>query len=318
MFRVNTLFVTVLCVLLPLRLASAAEPLDTLIRDALAQTFTATALLTDNEEVTFGFLDFNPNEFLDQNNDQLGSDEALALRSQLRLYSIPFSFEDRDDEGSVNQFGVQLSRLDSGDNGRETSVLALRLKAIRRQSLGSGYYLDAGTSGHVMRFRDSTDYRTPTEQALSSALDGYLANFHAKAWMIEPKLGLRYHHILWGSGWQWYGELNYLYGQTFDTNNPAHQTSMESWHTRLGTRIRVPFRSPWLIGQSLLIRLARTDLGSDVQEPLGVRHYYTTGLGWLINIGNGDSWIENIGLSANITYGGALKGGTLVLLVNEL
>ncbi len=70
----------------------AATPLDKVIRLSLAESYVTAILLTGGDAVRFGFWDFDPNNFIGLEDENLGSLEAQQLRQRLSTLSIPYTW----------------------------------------------------------------------------------------------------------------------------------------------------------------------------------------------------------------------------------
>ncbi len=67
----------------------------------------------------------------------------------------------------------------------------------------------------------------------------------------------------------------------------------------------------------LRVLARRVDVGGDVTRTLETDYYYQAGIGWLFDLDEDPSWLDNLGVSVMVNYGSALSGGSLVLLYNE-
>ena len=60
---------------------SAANALDDMASEAVKGSFSTAALLSDSSVVKLGLFDFNPNNLVNLNDDEFGTDDATALRN---------------------------------------------------------------------------------------------------------------------------------------------------------------------------------------------------------------------------------------------
>ncbi len=53
--------------------------------------FASSIALSDSDVFTFGFSNFDPNEYLNLDDDSLGDNESVDLRKKISVLSLPFS-----------------------------------------------------------------------------------------------------------------------------------------------------------------------------------------------------------------------------------
>ncbi|WP_155488156.1 Solitary outer membrane autotransporter beta-barrel domain, partial [Vibrio harveyi] len=53
--------------------------------------FASSIVLSDSDVFTFGFSNFDPNEFLNLDDESLGDSESVDLRKKVSVMSLPFS-----------------------------------------------------------------------------------------------------------------------------------------------------------------------------------------------------------------------------------
>ncbi len=310
--------------------ARAATPLDRAIRLGLAESYVTALLLTGGNAVRFGFWDFNPNDFVGLEDEQLGTLEAQELRQQISTLSLPWSWKTPIGEHSNTLvLGAKAAYLgekqetkiiptgNGTDDVIDSSVTTLSLGGELRHRSNDYLRLDAGLNLHLQRYRNKTDFNTQESQALAPFLDGLITNYSAKAWQDEPHLRATWFVGGRDSEVKLISEIHYMRGRTFDTGETAHEVQPEAWYWSNGVRWRSPILTRLMRGQNVWMQASRYDLGADLDEPLGNHYYYEAGIGWLVDIPERIPFVRNVGIGINLNYGSVLRGGTLVLLFNE-
>ena len=303
------------------------DALLALVRQGLAENFSLSVLLTEGEAISFGLLNFDPNRVLLSDNPELGSPDALAFRNSFTVYTLPWSFDLPTGPDDQQQLRVQGSYLVESENFsllggpdqdriRNTNA-GIKLGYIATHQLTSRWQVSGGLYAHWIRYIQRTGYATPETRALGEGLlDGLLTNIQVDALLAEPRLEFAYVFPAWQGRWELFSDAHYVIGRTVDVDVPAHETQPESWFVSNGIRMRRPLtRGPW-DGIDFLLRLARVELGGNLEAPLGTDHYYEMGVGWLVNSGERIPFIEDFGLSLNFNYGSTLKGGSVVFIYN--
>ena len=69
----------------------SVEASNEAIQHRLEKIFAASIALTDSDAVSIGFVDFDPNSFINLNDSGFGSDKTIDTRSQVSVGSIPYS-----------------------------------------------------------------------------------------------------------------------------------------------------------------------------------------------------------------------------------
>lgn len=303
---------------------------DRIVQDSLSRSYVTAALLTEGDAVRFGFWNFNPNDYLDFEDDNFGTAEASALRQRISTVSMPYEWTWRTADGreevgflakaayvAVEQEGQLVVSEDTRKDTFNNSVLSAALGMRWRHALTQNWNLTLRSNLHWMRYRNDTSYNNPDSMAVAPALDGVLTNIKVDALMAEPSLMLGYDLINGAARWHFFSDYHYLAGDTYHTDISAHDANPEAWFWSNGVKMTNPLISKLLPGQNVWFRAARVDLGGDLDEPLGNHYYYEAGLAWLLNTGDYVPLLDNIGIGINFNYGSVLRGGSLVLLFNE-
>lgn len=313
--------------------AHASTPLERNIRDALSQNFVTANLLTSGDAVRFGFWNFDPNTYLDLDDGNLGSLEAQELRQHISTFSLPYHWNlalERDGKPTNDtlQLGVKAAYFATdrdtqliSSNSNETDNIKSQVTSVSFHSalirrFTPHWQLTGGLNLHASRYKNKTRFSTRSRQ-IADATDGLLTNYSADAWLAEPHLKATYFVGGENAEVRIFSSFHYLAGQTFHTHRRAHEAKPEAWYWTNGVRWRHPYVTRVLPGQNVWMQAARYDLGGDLSEPLGNHYYYEAGVGWLLDIKRRIPFIDNIGIGINVNYGSVLRGGTLILLLNE-
>lgn len=312
-------------------LPAAAADLDHTVQNFLSQAFTTSVLLTDGETMRFGFWDFDPNEFIELDDDNFGNAEATAKRQNITSASLPWSWTlDTPIPGDELQLYSRLSYLEVVRKGQivasdstlndeiDHTVTSGTLGVNWRQPLDGALNLTLRQNFHWMHYDNETKYRSEQSRTVQPFLDGVLTNFSVNAVMAEPSAMLSYDLTSRrGTEWHLFTDYHYMLGDTYDTAITAHDANPEAWFWSNGARMKSPLISSLLRGQNVWFRAARVDMGADLDGALGNSHYYEAGVAWLLDTGDHIPLLDNIGIGLNFNYGSVLRGGSLVLMLNE-
>jgi len=323
--RVTPLF---LGALMP-AVASASE-LDQLVSKAFSIATVTSVLLTDEDVVKLGVLDFNPNELVNLDTDQLGSEESRERRSNLRSISLPMRFElKNDDDHNYAFIGAKAAWLkqtqeltfagqpDAQADKFQEKTSILGMGGGYSQMLTSHWQLDLGGYLNWLHYRNYVDYNSDVSRVLAPFLDGLISNVSFDMWMAEPIVSLRY-HLDWNQAHlELFSTTHYLTGSSFNEAMSIHNIEPEAWYSSNGILVKRPFAGQSLQGHSLWYRLAQVNVGADLREGLGTTKYYEAGVAWLVATPGISSWLDNVGLGINLNYGSDLRGGTLIILFNK-
>ncbi|CAM3037458.1 Solitary outer membrane autotransporter beta-barrel domain [Vibrio rarus] len=312
-------------------LTSHADPV---LRKVLEQNFATAVLLSDSEAISFGFQDFDPNSFITTDNDNIGSEESLELRKQIAIYTIPYTIKLHDvplkgDQvlqqnitfvGSYLKTKRDIAFGDTTIEPEDTSVdqtFTLSGKYWVNYPLTENLSLNSGLDTNFMHYRNDYTYRNSFTLFYKDQLEGRAFNTNAWAVTFKPSAELHYTKEQdWGH-WEAFTEMKYFYGVGWGEANEGDVGNPEGWYWINGIKGFYDVTHWGGYGQTLFSSIRRIDIGKDLQEPMGTTSYYEWSAGWLVSPPYFKDFIDNIGLGININYGSSLKGGTIVLLINE-
>jgi hypothetical protein len=308
--------------------ASASDVIGELIREFVSQNTALTVVVADSSLISLGIMDFDPNEFADFGDINVGNDESFALRKSLRTYSLPWSFEPQ--KLSANwqtSYGVRISYVGSNQDiiysepeyintFDEESIIAYGEKDWLYR-LSKGWQLTFSMSAQYLYYRNHFDYQDPALLALRGFFDGQLLNTSYQVWLADPAVSAVYRGKLLGRRFDYKIQYRHALGHTVNTDSRYQQTGVETG--RLSNTLTFHFDTPEVYGRSTQVRalMRRIDLTGDAVEPMGTHHYYQFGVGWLLDTSSPDSWLDSIGLGVSVNAGSNLSGGSVVLLFNE-
>ncbi|USD39149.1 Solitary outer membrane autotransporter beta-barrel domain [Ferrimonas sp. SCSIO 43195] len=307
--------------------AAPLPGLEAAARQQLNEVFATTALLTDSDALRLGFLNFDPNEYLPIDNPDFGDGNSVALRNELEVYTLPWTWN----LGRWQnwQWGVK-ARLSYVRSKQELSLFILddptldlnddRIYSLFIQPglsypLSSRWRFQLGVGSHLMRYDNDFTFRNSKSKQLQPELDGSLTNMSVNAWMLQPEVSLDYRFERGRSYWHYKTSFNYLWGKSFDVDRPALQADPESWRWLNGVSMRRPFPA-LMTHQDYRLSLNRIDIGGDSVRPFDTHHYYEFSAEWLLNTENRLPLLDNIGIGLLLNYGSALKGASLILVYN--
>lgn len=321
-------FLLVILASYPLNLAA-----DDLVKKTLESNFATAVLLSDSEAITFGFQSFDPNVYVDID-DNLGGAESLELRKQISIYSLPYSIPldplSLDNGKQVDQVisivgsyytvnrDIDLTGIETDAQDRVTDeIYTLSFKYKGLHPLNESWSISGNIKANTMYFRNSYTYPNSVSDELQNIIDGNVVNTTAWSLVLEPSVELRYKQPYDTGRWEYFTELNYFYGVGWGEANNGNVGNPEGWYWVNGVKGFYDIANWGNSQQSLYTSFRRIDLGADLEQPMGTAHYYELSLGWLITPPFLDQYIENVGLGLNFNYGSSLKGGSILLLFNQ-
>ncbi|HFQ5293446.1 Solitary outer membrane autotransporter beta-barrel domain [Vibrio vulnificus] len=325
-FAVST---SVFAIILLPSFALSAQELNDLIQKELERNFATAIVLTDSDVFTVGFHDFDPNEWLNLDNEELGSADSVNLRKKIGVSTLPFEFalyEDPDSQikhslqGRLSALGIEqdVSIVDTSvsDSHREY-VLGAFLEYTNSRQLSENWTFDASIGAHLMYYRSDYTYRSDALADYKSVIDGYLVNTDAWALVAEPNVQAKYLQMKpWGK-WYYWSSAHYFYGQGWGEAHRGQVGNPEGWYWVNGVKMFYDFEKWGRAVQSVYTSFNRVDVGGDTSESLGTHHYYEASVGWLMTPPFKTQWVDNVGIGLSLNYGSALKGGSLVLFFNQ-
>ncbi|UGA57106.1 Solitary outer membrane autotransporter beta-barrel domain [Vibrio sp. VB16] len=296
----------------------------------LEHTFAASVVLTDSDAFTFGISDFNPNNILNLDNEDIGSADSIDLRQRISVLTVPFGKSWESSENDYHSVNFKLSFLKVEQEVDFSTIFPSAKSDTFKEKVYGGYvgynyhdqltenwFLRYGIGGHLLYYTNSYDYNNNISRAYSNSLDGVAYNTDAWAFLLEPSFKIGYRkEVDWGN-WQLSSRLNYASGRGWGEANNGDIGKPENARWINQVEIYHDF-SEWSgMVQSIFASFKRVDLNGDSTEPLGTSYYYEVMGGWLITPPFETTLIDNVGIGLSLNYGSALKGGSIVLYFNQ-
>lgn len=304
---------------------SAANALDDMASEAVKGSFSTAALLSDSSVVKLGLFDFNPNNLVNLNDDEFGTDDATALRNSIKQFNIPWSREFGSDNDDMTWLaGVRASYIDieqevflgvtDTTRGDELSdkILSLSAGGGLRYEINSHWSVETDMYLSWMRYRSTLDYHTDIAQPVRDILDGLIVNYDVSMLMFEPVFRLNYQWQNHESEYTLYTDFHYLHGDSLSTDSDAHDVTVNEWYASAGLKLSTPFRLFDADNDFMKYRVTRVELSNTIASQMGSGHYYEFEVGWLRRNDDNDALVHEYGVGLNFNYGSVLKGGTLV------
>ena len=294
------------------------------------EAFATSLVLSDSNMITFGIADFNPNNYLETDNENIGSSDSSDLRSKMTVYSLPYTFELTDDPDSLwsheitlrasyvnTDIDVKFDDKSSPDSDLD-EVFGLYAEYAQNYIFRENWTISFGNALHLMHYKNTHQYNSRFSQALSPALNGTFYNVSTNTFMIEPKITFEYKKDTdWGE-WRFNNSYHYAFGQGFGgTSNASPDVNPEVWRFVNSVQLRYNMAHWNRFAQVLYLKAKRVDLGGDVNEPLGTNYYYEFNIAWLIDTRKWISLVDNVGIGFTFNVGSALRGGSIVLFYDE-
>lgn len=319
----------VIALLLASLSAPAATEAEKAVRNFLSQAYVTTVLLTDGQAIQLGLVNFNPNDFAELDDDNLGNDDTVSGREKLAVFGLPIEFEVPAANAQYDiHAGVRLSLLREVETGRligssdlqedrfETRVFDLEGSVRLRYHWDDQWKLDLGQSLHLMRYENHTDFRNADSRALQSDLDGVVTNFSSEAWLSQTTLGGAWVPAWGASQTELFTTLDYLAGDAVLPAESEHNAEPEAWYWRQGIRSKLPVFAHSGAAKHVILSLSRVNVGGDLRHPMGSSMFFEAGVGFISSTNGRVPLVRNLGLFLNLNYGSNLRGGTLGILYN--
>ncbi len=307
--------------------AMANQPNDS-FQKYLEQTLAVSMVLTDSEVFAFGIHDFDPNDWFNLDNEDIGSEDSIELRKQIAVSTLPFTIELSDKAAThkhllFTRLSAVASRRDidirpqDPPDKNEDIVLGGFLAYRYQYQINETWSITPGLGGHLQYYRNDHKYQSDYARQLQPYLDGVVLNTSAYAVSIEPHATLMYKQLTnWGS-WNATSSGHYFVGRGWGDANYGEVGTPEGWYIANGVEAFYEFKEWGRAVQSIYSSVKRIDLGGDTRRPFGTTHYYEASVGWLMTPPFEVPWVENVGIGLSFNYGSALKGGSIVLFFNQ-
>ncbi|WP_295890981.1 Solitary outer membrane autotransporter beta-barrel domain [uncultured Vibrio sp.] len=315
-------------VLLLLSTSANATSSSKLFQNELQQRFASAVILMDSDVFTFGIHDFDPNDWFNLENEEIGTEESVSLRNRIQVTTLPYTIDLSNDEdihkhsvmfrlsGLVSEKRIKINNLESGDLNKDR-IIAGYAAYKYKHAINEKWSVEPAFAVHLMHYDNEFDYRSDILTNAKPLLDGVYLNTSAWSLIYEPTINFKYERKKpWGS-WHIESKWHYFYGHGWGQANYGEIGNTEGWYVANGIQSIYNFDKWGKAVQSMYTRFSRIDLGADIQQPLGTNYYYEASIGWLMTPPFDTDWVDNVGIGLNFNYGSALKGGSIVLFFNQ-
>ncbi|MGR5176312.1 Solitary outer membrane autotransporter beta-barrel domain [Vibrio mediterranei] len=294
-----------------------------LFSDIFEEDFAAAIILTDSNALTLGFKDFNPNTLLNIDNENIGSKEALALRKNIAVSSLPltFSFKNNNDfqQRALVRFSalkIEDEILESPDNHTKY-VLGVFSGYEQDIHFSEHWQFQTGVGVHLQYLHSNYDFNSPLSKLFQPLIDGKVVNTSAWAANLHPKIGFNYERRKrWGDV-KFQSSFNYFTGVGWGEANDGDVGTPEGWYWSNEVKLFYDVAHWGRSIQTVYTSLRRVDIGGDTLGVLGASLYYEGTVGWLMTPPFHIQFVDNVGIGLSVNYGSALKGGSIVLFFNQ-
>ncbi|MCG9748771.1 Solitary outer membrane autotransporter beta-barrel domain [Shewanella sp. Isolate8] len=291
---------------------------------------TSAMVLTDANLITLGIVDFNPNTIVDLSEiGDVGSEESLERRSQLTSYTLPWESDTVPLSPEWSQsIQVRLSYVHASDSiqGLEDETISSPIKDTSyllageyrwKYQINQQWRAMFGLGAQLLWLENTLTYKDPLLSKIRGQLDEKLVNTSYGAIMLDPNVEVSYTGDLLGNKWEFISTLRYGIGRSLLTDDGMQAVTPQVG--RLSNALVFHYGLPDFFERQNEMRLLakRIDLSGDVIDPMGTRHYYEFGAGWLVQTPSFSSWLRNIGIGITLNINSGLSGGGIVLLFNE-
>ncbi|WP_234496770.1 Solitary outer membrane autotransporter beta-barrel domain [Vibrio maritimus] len=296
---------------------------DPQFKDIFEEDFAAAIILTDSDALTFGFKDFDPNDLLNIDNDEIGSQEALDRRKNIGVSALPLTFDLSDNKQFQQRATLRFSALriedqilDIGDSHRKY-VLGVFTGYEQEISFSEHWTFETGIGLHLQYLHSNYDFQSPFSKLFQRFIDGKLVNTSAWATSIQPKMGFNYSK---DKGWglvKLKSTFNYFSGYGWGKANEGDVGTPEGWYWSNEAKLFYDVTDWGRSIQTVYTSVRRVDIGGDTLGILGSSHYYEGTVGWLMTPPFHVPLVDNVGIGLSVNYGSDLKGGSIVLFFNQ-
>ena len=294
------------------------------------QTFATAIVLSDNDAISIGIANFNPDTLLNPNENDLSEDDSIALRNELDIYNLPYTFVlDKQNEEWSDKVMLRLTYIKQESNneflGDIREVPDSNIDKIYSLYSAYSHYIPVANKlklrlrlgAYIMHYKNKHHYNSAFSNNLKPFVDGVIYNTIAIAAIIEPNAKLTYtQETNWGK-WQLASDLNYFVGKVYSGSKSSIGAVPDGWRINNGVKLHFDLNSSALHAESIYLNFKRIDMHGDMTDPLQTNHYYEMGVGLLLDTHKFTNLAKNIGIGLNINKGTSLSGGSIVIYFNE-
>ncbi|CAH0529617.1 Solitary outer membrane autotransporter beta-barrel domain [Vibrio hippocampi] len=290
--------------------------------------FAGAVILSDSDAVTLGFKDFDPNNWLNIDDEDAGTPESVDLRKSLNVYTLPWTETLTQSPTFNNQLVFRLSALEAdGDtidfqsskpDKHHEYVLGGYVGYQQQIKFEDHWSFNTGVGAHLQYYKSRYSYNSAaSKQYLKPLVDGVLVNTDAWATTAQSEVGFSYLKLKQWGKLTFDSSFNYFYGVGWGEANQGDVGYPEGWYWSNEAKLFFDVTDFGRSVQTIYSSIRRVDIGGDTFNTIGSPYYYEATLGWLMTPPFAIKFVDNIGIGLSINYGSALKGGSLVLFFNQ-
>ena len=298
------------------------------------ESFATAVVLTDNDTISLGVGNFNPDALLKLNDPNLSEHllegESIDLRNQLKVYSIPYTFKlnqhNKEWSDSITFHAAYIEQESRNYFPGETDLVpddnidktySGYLAYSKHLSITKNMRLRLRIGGYIMHHENIYRYNNDKSKSIKPFVDGEIFNTTANAAIIEPNVKLTYTKIKdWGK-WAISSDINYFTGKVYSGSESNVGAKPNGWRINNGVKVHFDVNKGNSFTESLYMKFQRIDIKGDMVTTLKTSHFYEVGIGALIDIRSLTDLVDNIGVGLNINKGSSLSGGSIVFYINE-
>jgi len=294
------------------------------------ETFATAVVLSDNETLTIGMGNFDPDVLLKPHQQNVTESDSIKLRKQLNIYSLPYTFvlnknnEDWSDKIMIRFTYIKqqsesnlFDGFDVVADDNTDKIYSAYIAYSHYQPIAKNLKLRVRLGGYLMHHKNKHSYNNSLSAELKPLVDGVFYNTTANAAIVEPNAKLSYtQETNWGK-WQLSSDLNYFIGKVYSGSESSIGAVPDGWRFNNGAKVHFNLYQADLHAESIYFKFQRTDLHGDMTRSLETDHFYEMGIGVLLDIHKLTSLAENVGIGININRGSSLSGGSIVFYFNE-
>ena len=156
------------------------------------QTFATAVVLSDNDAISFGIANFNPDALLNPNENNLAEPDSIRLRNELNIYNLPYTFVlDKQNEEWSDKVMLRLTYIkQESDNdffGDRREVPDNNIDKIYTMYSAYSHYLRLADNlklrlrvgAYIMHYKNKHAYNGAFSNNLKPFVDGVFFNTNA-------------------------------------------------------------------------------------------------------------------------------------------
>jgi hypothetical protein len=302
---------------------AAADEINDEVTSILERRAAIGVLLSDDDAISFGIADFDPNKLLGTNIDEFGNTTTVSERRNKSVYILPYSHKFGDDSSAFDhQFKLRAYLIDSksefalNPESEKDDVFDERTRGIAigyafEYADWDNFSLTSGIDLHYILYDNQFTANSTDSELFAIVFDRILLNTSAETLIASPHISLHYQ-----ADTRWF---NYRFSSTYKGFNgvswgDADMGSPSGFYWTNEAYIAHEFSHS---KQQIFSGIKRIEVSKSLQDSIGSDHYYELSLGWIVKQPTHLTWVKNVGVGINLNYGSELSGGSIRLFFNH-